>query len=316
MSTQLGISQESWKNSAYHRSMSGFGAIEWLARVGFLVKGVLYMVIGHGPPGRSRGRRTRHGDTRRTHDRPRTTIRPDKMLVAAIGLFGYAAWRVLQGLFDADRLGHDWGGLAIRATFVVPGSCTWCSVGRLSVYSGLSGSSGTSEREVATEAFQWPLGDWLVVLAGLSFIGFAVQQVYAAITCRLERNLDVEKMRHEAGEWAVGLSRFGVAARAVVFALLGWAIVVAGWFRDPSEVGTTASFPYARCTTGRAGPLALGVTAAGFVVQASTRSSTRAIYISDESGETAPVRPRELLGKPCTPEASDMREDVRPIKCR
>ena len=30
---------------------------------------------------------------------------------------------------------------------------------------------------------------------------------------------------------AVGLSRFGVAARAIVFALLGWGIVVAGWFR-------------------------------------------------------------------------------------
>jgi hypothetical protein len=33
------------------------------------------------------------------------------------------------------------------------------------------------------------------VLAGLGLIGFAVQQVYAAITCRLERNLDVEEMR-------------------------------------------------------------------------------------------------------------------------
>ena len=26
--------------------MNGFGAIEWLARVGFVVKGVLYMVVG------------------------------------------------------------------------------------------------------------------------------------------------------------------------------------------------------------------------------------------------------------------------------
>ena len=26
--------------------MNGFGVIEWLARVGFLVKGLLYMVIG------------------------------------------------------------------------------------------------------------------------------------------------------------------------------------------------------------------------------------------------------------------------------
>ena len=27
-------------------SMNGFGTIKWLARVGFLLKGVLYMVIG------------------------------------------------------------------------------------------------------------------------------------------------------------------------------------------------------------------------------------------------------------------------------
>ena len=33
----------------------------------------------------------------------------------------------------------------------------------------------------------------------------------------------------------------------------------------------------------------------------------RAIYISDASGETAPVKPWELLGQTCTPEANDMR---------
>ena len=32
----------------------------------------------------------------------------------------------------------------------------------------------------------------------------------------------------------------------------------------------------------------------------------RAIYISDASGETAPVKPWELLGQTCTPEASDI----------
>jgi hypothetical protein len=100
----------------------------------------------------------------------------------------------------------------------------------------------------------------------LARVGFAVQQVYAAITCRLERNLGVEEMRREAGEWAVGLSRFGVAARAVVFALLGWAIVVAGWFRDASEVGTTASsFRTLAAQPGGLGRWLLGVTAAGFV---------------------------------------------------
>jgi Domain of Unknown Function (DUF1206) len=248
--------------------MNGFGAIEWLARVGFLVKGVLYMVIGalalqvaaHAG-GRVTGTR---GALTTVLGQPfgRTLL-----LVVVVGLLGYAAWRILQGVFDPDRLGHDWRGLAIRASFVVRG-VVHAMLGRQAfrLYRGLSASSGTSERKVATEAFQWPLGDWLVVLAGLGLIGFAVQQVYAAITCRLERNLDVEEMRREAGEWAVGLSRFGVAARAVVFALLGWAIVVAGWFRDPSEVGTTASsFRTLAAQPGGLGRWLLGVAAAGFV---------------------------------------------------
>ena len=248
--------------------MNGFGAIEWLARMGFLVKGVLYMVIGAlalqvaaNAGGRVTGTR---GALTTVLGQPfgRTLL-----VVATIGLLGYAAWRVLQGLFDADRLGHGWRGLAIRATFVVRGVMHavlgWQA---FRLYRGLSGSSGASEREVASEAFQWPLGDWLVVLAGLGLIAFAVQQVYSAVSCRLERNLDVEQMRREAGEWAVGLSRFGVAARAVLFALLGWAIVVAGWFRDPSEVGTTASsFRTLAAQPGGLGRWLLGVTAAGFV---------------------------------------------------
>jgi hypothetical protein len=248
--------------------MNGFGTIETLARAGFLVKGVLYIVVGAlalQVAGRVGGRVTgTSGALTTALGQPfgRTLL-----LVAGIGLFGYAVWRVLQGVFDPDGLGKNWRGLAMRATYAVRGVLHavlgWQA---LRLYRGLSGSSGTSERELAAEAFQWPLGDWLVVLVGLSLIGFAVQQVYAAITCRLERNLDVERMRREAGEWAVGVSRFGVAARAVVLGLLGRAIVVAGWFREPSEVGTTAStFRALAAQPGELGRWLLGVTAAGFV---------------------------------------------------
>ena len=253
---------------AYHGSMTGFGALELLARAGFLVKGVVYVVVGALSlqvaahlGGRVTG--TRGAFTTVLAQPFGRTL----LLVAAVGLLGYAAWRLLQGFFDPDRLGHDWRGLAIRASFVArAGVHAALGLQAFRVYRGLSAASGVSEREVATEAFAWPLGDWLVVLAGLGLIGFAVQQIYAAITGRLERDLDVAKMRREAGEWAVALSRFGVAARAIVFALLGWGIVVAGWFRDASEVGTTASsLRILAAQPGGVGRWLLGVTAAGFV---------------------------------------------------
>ena len=248
--------------------MNGFSAIERLARVGFLVKGVLYMVVGAlalQVAAKEGGRITgTSGALTTVLGQPfgRTLL-----LVASIGLFGYATWRILQGLLDPDGAGNDWRGLAIRTTFVVRGVVHavlgWQAV---RLYRGLSAGSGTSEREVASEALRWPLGDWLVMLAGLGLMGFAVQQVYAAITCRLERNLDVQAMRREAGEWVVALSRFGVAARAVVFALFGWALVAAGWLRDPSEVGTTASsLRTLAAQPGELGRWLLGVTAAGFV---------------------------------------------------
>jgi Domain of Unknown Function (DUF1206) len=96
--------------------MNGFSAIEWLARVGFLVKGVLYMVIGAlalQVAAKAGGRVTGTRGALTT-----VLVQPfgrTLLLVAAIGLLGYAAWRILQGLFDPDRHGHDWRGLTIRA---------------------------------------------------------------------------------------------------------------------------------------------------------------------------------------------------------
>jgi hypothetical protein len=103
--------------------MNGFDAIAWLARVGFLVKGVLYMVIGAlalqvaaKAGGRVTGTR---GALTTVLGQPfgRTLL-----LVAVVGLLSYATWRILQGLFDPDRLGNNWRGFAVRASFVARGA--------------------------------------------------------------------------------------------------------------------------------------------------------------------------------------------------
>ena len=138
MPARLEISQESHaRNPAYHQSMNGFGAITWLARVGFLVKGVLYMVIGalaFQVAARTGGRVTgTRGALTTVLGQPfgRTLL-----LVVVVGLLGYAAWRILQGLFNPDRLGNNWRGLAIRASFLARGA--------LHAVLGLAGTSPLS----------------------------------------------------------------------------------------------------------------------------------------------------------------------------
>jgi hypothetical protein len=246
----------------------GMDALELSARIGFLVKGVLYIVIGTlsfqaatGIGGRVTGTR---GALLTILAQPfgRTLL-----LVAAAGLLGYALWRVLQGLVDPDRLGNEWRAIALRASYVGRGALhAALGLQVIRLYRGLAESSGASGREVAAEAFRWPFGDWLVVLAGVVLIAFAVQQVWAAIFSRFEPNLDVPTLRREAGEWAVSLSRFGMTARAVVFGMFGWFVVDAGWSRDSSEVTTTASLlRLIAAQPGELGHWLLGTTAAGFM---------------------------------------------------
>ena len=248
--------------------MAASAALELLARVGFVVKGALYMIVGVlalqvaiSAGGRITGT---SGALLSVIQQPfgRTLL-----LGAAAGLLGYAAWRILQGLLDSDRLGHDWSGVAMRVSFVIRGA-VYGGLGLQAVrlYRGISSPADTGERQVAREALEWPLGDWLLVIIGLILIGVAAQQMHAAYHCRLEHGLDVNRLRREAGHWAVTVSRFGVAARAVVFALIGSTIITSGWSRDPSEVGTLAST--LQTLAGQPGLLGrwlFGAIAAGFV---------------------------------------------------
>jgi hypothetical protein len=248
--------------------MAGGTALELLARVGFLVKGALYIIVGVLA---LQVATNAGGQLTGTSGALLTVVQQPfgraLLIAAAAGLLGYALWRVLQGVVDSDRLGHDWRGLAMRTGFVLRG-LVYGSLGiqAIRLYRGLAASRETGERQVAAEALEWPFGDWLLIIAGLILVAVAVQQLRAAYTGHLEHGLDVNGMRREAGGWAVAVSRFGVAARAVVFALIGWTVIAAGWSRDPTEVGTTATT--LRTLASQPGPLGrwlFGLIAAGFV---------------------------------------------------
>jgi Domain of Unknown Function (DUF1206) len=216
--------------------------VEALARAGFLAKGVLYVTIGvlairvaAGMGGRitsSEGAlvsllRQPFGST--------------LLLIATVGLFGYAAWRVLQGVLDSDRLGLGFTGLALRASFLVRGAAhaalAWQA---LRLYRGLRLSHADRDTRLVAGLFEWPLGDWVLVLIGVGVLAFTVYELYSAATGRLPRDIEIVRLRQHAGQWAVGVSRFGIAARALVLGVLGWFILRAGLARDASEVAGTA----------------------------------------------------------------------------
>lgn len=215
--------------------------IEILARLGFASKALLYMVVGvlaaraaAGMGGKMTGTR---GALREIVDLP---FGKALLIVMGVGLLGYAAWRVIEGFADPERKGTDAKGLAVRGSYVLRGivhALLALQAFRIASRNTGGGQDGAAARQASSQAMQLPFGDWLVILGGVAVAGFGLYQVFRAWEAKLDKHLDFPRLRREAGDWAVLVSRFGIAARGVVFVMMGALLVTAGRQDNASQAG-------------------------------------------------------------------------------
>jgi hypothetical protein len=213
--------------------------VERLARVGYLAKAMLYITIGlvaaraaFGP-----GRTTdTHGALRLVHG---MTFGRVILVVMAGGLIGYAVWRVVEAIVDPDGRGFDAKGVALRAGSAARGLLHGAlAVTALRLAYGDRAATGQDQaREWTSVAFHLPGGALLVWIAAGSVTGYGVYQLYRSYAPKLGRQLDLSQLREPARAWVVGVSRFGIAARGVVFCLIGFFLARAASQHDAAQVG-------------------------------------------------------------------------------
>ncbi|MDQ6800719.1 MAG: DUF1206 domain-containing protein [Acidobacteriota bacterium] len=180
--------------------------IERLARLGYIAKGVVYVLVGI------------LALTARSADRGNAIELINSkpfgkfaLVIIALGLLGYAAWRVISGINDAEHHGGDAKGLAVRAGSIVRGffygGFAYEVVRLLMHHGGGSGSDQTS-RHWTARAMENPFGRWAVAAAGLAVAGYGGYQIYRAASKKVRDHLDPK-----IGDALVAISRFGIAAR-------------------------------------------------------------------------------------------------------
>lgn len=236
--------------------------IERLARLGFAAKGAVYVLVGGlaaaaavGAGGRTTGS---GGALRALSD---STVGQVVLGAIAVGLVGYVLWRAVSAILNPEN-----DGAAARAyyalTAIIYGGLA-VEAGRLALGAG-GGSSGSEARHWTAELMSQPFGQWLVVAAGAVIAAFGLGQIFKAYTVDLDERLDFGALSREASRWTVRFGRFGLAARGVVFAMIGAFVVVAGVQAQPGEargvggaLDALRSQPY--------GPWLLGVVALGLV---------------------------------------------------
>jgi hypothetical protein len=198
------------------------GWLEPVARAGFAAKGIVYLILGtlltraaFGAGGSITDMRgALRAILREPYGRP-------LLGVLAAGLVGYALWRFLEAFADANRKGTKPKALAVRAGYagsgIVYGSLA-VYAGRLALHAPGRGNRGDSVLDGWIDA---SVAEWLVPLAALGLIGYAIQQFASAWRGKLDSSVRAGEAARETGRWVITVSRFGIAARACVFVGIG-----------------------------------------------------------------------------------------------
>lgn len=239
--------------------------VERLARFGIATKGAVYLVLGvlavMAAAGASGGRVTdRDGAVRTVTDHPLGAV---LLVVVAVGMTGYALWRFAEAIFDPNHVGAGLKGVAKRAGYVVSGVVYGSFV--VGVVQRLAGDPSRRDGgRTWLDALlrQGGVGAVAVGVAGAVVIGVAASHFVQAVTARFMRDLSLSDLSDEARAWIERVGRFGLAARGVVFALLGWFLMRAATRSDASEWRGTAGALREIAREGH-GKVALGVVAAG-----------------------------------------------------
>ena len=211
--------------------MSHSNVAEKLARLGYAARGAVYLIIGGLALLAAAGSGGRTTDSKGAFQALLEAPFGGVLLaVIVIGFLCFAAWRLAQAFFDADRLGRQRKALMRRAAYGASAA----------VYVGLAFMAGSillghhheggdqSARDWTAALLSVPLGRWLVAAVG---IAFAIGGIAFAGRGWIER-FDRLALPREARRWAVPMGRIGFFARALVCLIVAGFLVLAALHAD------------------------------------------------------------------------------------
>lgn len=240
---------------------------EGLARWGLVSKGGLYLLVGVIAADVSIGGGERLQDRSGALAALADTW-SGKFLVGlvAIGLLGYALWRLAEAILGRPLEGGEQEGWTKRLGYLARSVWYFGLFGiAVSALAGANEGGGSGEEDQYTaRVLDLPAGRLLVAGVGLGILGAAAFNLYRGVTMKFCENLKLRKMGLWTERAFKALGVLGHLARAVVFGLIGFFLVRAAWQYDPKEtVGLDGAL--AKVLRQDYGDTLLGFVAAGLI---------------------------------------------------
>ena len=157
------------------------------------------------------------------------------LVLMAIGLFGYALWRLVRA-----AIGHGAEGDRDDAKERIDGVASGIGYGLLfvtavSILAGSGGGGGGGPQQASGGVLDWPAGQMLVIIAGLVLLGVAVDQGIKGFKKKFLEKSHTERMNEKVKKAFTAFGVFGHLARMVIFGLMGYFLIKAALDYNPDE---------------------------------------------------------------------------------
>jgi hypothetical protein len=224
-----------------HRRRPSDRVIEGLARVGYGARGFVYLSAG----ALTLLAATDHmgdaaGSTGAVGWLAQQAYGPLWLVLLGSGLWAFVAWRVVQSVFDADHQGHDLKGILVRigqgSSAVFHGLLAATVFEYLDEFGGAAAEAAeqvAENRDKAEMLLALPMGQWLLVAAGLAVLALGIGNMVRAVrddfTDSLACSADLCRKLSP-------LARIGYGARGFAHLPLAAFVILAGLRAEPGAV--------------------------------------------------------------------------------
>ena len=241
--------------------------MKWLARAGFVARGIMYAVIGWIALQIAFRHSGQQADKNGAlHTIGSTPVGAFALWVLVVGFFGMALWRLSEAVYgapgpDGRKAKARLGALARAVIYAVTG------YGVLKYAIGTGGPQSTNQQSVDLTAtlLHHPGGQALVVVIGLALAIGGLVVGYQYWKMHFLENMNLGRARARTRRIVEWLGRVGGVARGIVFLTAGIFLIVAAVQYKPQEAKGIDSALRALAAT-PAGPWLLVLVAIGLIM--------------------------------------------------
>ncbi len=220
------------KKAAYSPEM------ELLARIGYAVRGIMYVTIGAIALQAALGKTTSPADQIGAIAAVGHLTNGRILLwVMFIGLAAYSLWGFVRAILDPFHKGSDGKGLAARAGYIISAiSYAFFAFATYGLIRGTSSGGGSSQIvHFVSQLMQAPAGRTLVGIIGIAVLIGGFYQIYAGITENFEQRFKPYALSADERKTAIEMGKIGTAVRGIVIGITGFFLLLAATSGNASQ---------------------------------------------------------------------------------